>query len=111
MNLQTIKSLSGQDEYVLLPIGIYEIFQERIEEEMIGLEIKKGEETDYVPFDPADYIQNPIALARLKAGVKQGQLAQHMGVSQAYVSKLENADTVSDRALEKVLAALKEMKR
>lgn len=59
-----------------------------------------------VPFDPADYVSNPVALARMRAGVKQVELARRMGVSQAYVSKLEGAKRVSKEALAKALEAL-----
>ena len=61
----------------------------------------------YEPFDPADFVQNPVALARMRAGVKQVELAKRMDVSQAYVSKLEHADTISEKALKRVQEALK----
>ena len=107
MNLQVIKNVDGQDEYVLLPVGVYESLREQIEDELSVLDIKKGQEDDYQTFDPADFIQNPVALSRMKAGVKQVDLARKMDVSQAYVSKLEHAETVSEAALERVLEALK----
>lgn len=61
----------------------------------------------YEPFDPADFVKNPVALARMKAGIKQIELARRMGVSQAYISKLEHADTVAENALTRVLNVLK----
>ena len=108
MNLQVIKGIDGQDEYVLLPVGIYEALRGQIEEELSELEIHKGQEEDYEPFDPADFVQNQVALARMKAGVKQVELARRMDVSQAYVSKLEHSETVSASALKLVKDALKE---
>ena len=41
---------------------------------------------DYAPFDPADYVDNPIALARIKAGIAQAELAKRMKVTQAYAT-------------------------
>ena len=108
MNLQVIKGIDGQDEYVLLPVGVYEALRGRIEAELSELEIHKGQEEEYEPFDPADFVQNPVALARMKAGVKQVELARRMDVSQAYVSKLEHSETVSATALKRVQNALKE---
>lgn len=67
-----------------------------------------GQEEDYEPFDPADFVKNPVALARMKAGVKQVELARRMDVSQAYVSKLEHLETVPESALKRVQNALKE---
>jgi hypothetical protein len=107
MNLQIIKGTDGQDEYVLLPVGVYESLREQIEDELSVLDIQTGQEEEYEPFNPADFVQNPVALARMKAGVKQVDLASKMDVSQAYVSKLEHAQTVSKTALERVIEALK----
>lgn len=45
--------------------------------------------SDYVTFDLADYADNPIALARIKADITQEGLAKRMKVTQAYISKIE----------------------
>ena len=42
---------------------------------------------DYIPFDPANYISNPVALARIKAYVSQKELAKRMHVLQAYINE------------------------
>lgn len=107
MNLQIIKGVNGQDEYVLLPVGVYESLREQIEDELSVLDLSKGQKEEFVPFDPADFVQNPIALARMKAGIKQVDLARKMEVSQAYISKLEHAETVSESAVNRVLDALR----
>ena len=107
MNLQIIKGMDGKEEYVLLPVQVFKALQEQIEDELIGLGIEAGQQEEYDPFDPADYVQNPIALARMKAGIKQIDLANRMGVSQAYISKLEHAEVVSDNNLNRVRKALK----
>ena len=94
MNLQIIKSLNGENEYVLLPIDIYTSWQKQI----------KG--NDYVTFDLKDYVDNPVALARIKLKITQETLAKQMDVTQAYISKLEAQAKVSAKVLQKVNAAL-----
>ena len=111
MNLQTIKDVQGRAEYVLLPVQIYDVLQEQIDGALSGLETWAHPNEDYVDFDPADYVKNPVALARLQARVKQVDLAGYMKVTQSYISKLEHADHVSDEALQKILAALQEIKK
>lgn len=69
------------------------------------------DKNNYVPFDAADYVDNPVALVRIKACVKQEQLAALMKVSQAYISKIENQDKVTAKLLHKVKAALEKHKK
>jgi len=76
-----------------------------------GLEAWVDQEEVYVHFDPADYVENPVALARLQAQVKQSDLSRYMEVTQSYISKLEHADQVSSEALQKVKAALQDMRK
>lgn len=107
MNLQTIKSLDGKDEYVLLPVAVYKALQEEIEDEITGLEESAEKGGEYVPFVLEDYVDNPVALARMKAHISQKELAQRLGVSQAYISKIERQERVTPRLLEKVENILK----
>ena|SRR3990167_4809257 len=102
MNLQVIKSVEGRDEYVLLPINIYNALHNEINRRLN--KIKSN--TDFVTFDPADYVDNPIALARIKANMTQEELAKRMGVTQAYISKIEAQDKVTPKILQKVKIAL-----
>jgi hypothetical protein len=52
MNLQTIKSIDGRVEYVLLPIAAYQALRHQITEQL-----KQAKENDdYEVFDPADYV-------------------------------------------------------
>ena len=67
---------------------------------------KMPNKIDYVPFDPADYIDNPVALPRIKMGISQEELAGRMGVSQAYIRKIEIQDKVTAKMMQKVNAAL-----
>ena len=102
MNLQVIKSIDGKDEYVLLPVGVYNALRDQIHERIR----KTKDRADYVAFDPADYVDNPIALARIRAGITQEALAKKMGVTQAYISKIETQDQITAKLLQKVKLAL-----
>ena len=106
MTLQTIKSLDGKTEYVLLPVEIFAVLQRPIEKELKRLK-KRSKDDDYVVFDPADYIDNPVALARLKHHLRQSELAELLGVSQAYISKVEKQLAVSPQFVSRVKEALK----
>jgi ribosome-binding protein aMBF1 (putative translation factor) len=95
--------MNGKTQYVLLPIIVYRILQDQIDEQLTNIE------SDYVPFKPEDYIKNQIVLARIKAGIKQAELARLLNVSQAYISKIEYEDYhVTERLLKKVKTALKQ---
>ncbi len=101
MNLQTIKSLDGKVEYVLLPVATYNALHPQITEQL-----KHQDNEDYELFNPADYIDNPVALTRIQAGLTQEELAKQMGVTQAYISKIENQEKVTFKMLSKVKQAL-----
>ena len=102
MTLQKIKSIQGKDEYVLLPIAVYRVLKDQIEKELAACEANQSDEQAYEPFVLEDYVDNPVALARIKAGITQEQLAQRLGVSQAYISQIERRDTVTNKMLERV---------
>lgn len=105
MTLQTIKSVDGKVEYVLLPVAVYKALKQPIEKELARLGAPT-EDDDFVPFDPSDYVDNPVALARIKAHVRQTELAKRLGVSQAYISKVERQANVSPKFLARVKAVL-----
>ncbi|MDP1559238.1 MAG: helix-turn-helix transcriptional regulator [Nitrosomonas sp.] len=107
MTLQKIKSIHGKDEYVLLPVAIYRALKDQIEKELAACETSQGVEQAYEPFILEDYLDNPVALARIKAGITQEQLAQRLGVSQAYVSQLERRTQVTNKMLERVHIAIR----
>ena len=104
MNLQTIKSLDGKVEYVLLPVAAYHALRRQITEQLKHAQ----ENEDYEVFDPSDYIDNPVALARIQAGITQEELAKLMNVTQAYVSKIENQEKVTPKMMQKVTKAIGE---
>jgi len=104
--LQTIRSVDGKPEYVLLPVGVYNLLRDQI-----GLALKsKHNICDYVPFEVKDYVDNPIALARIHAGLTQEELAKRMKVTQAYISKLEKQDKVTAKVVKKVKEAIDKFK-
>jgi ribosome-binding protein aMBF1 (putative translation factor) len=105
MSLQRIKSLSGKDEYILLPVAIYKVLKDEIDSELAHR--RKVIDSDYVPFVLEDYVDNPIALARMKANLTQEQLAERLGVSQAYVSKIERQESVTPALLDRATKAIR----
>jgi DNA-binding XRE family transcriptional regulator len=107
MNLQKIKSLNGKDEYVLLPVAVYEALKTEIQDELAHAKPKTAADEKYVPFVLEDYVDNPVALARIKAHLTQRQLAEHMGVSQAYISKVERQHDVTPALLDRAIQAIR----
>ena len=101
MSVNIIKSLDGE-EYVLLPVRVYRALRKSIEKKLA-----EKDDADYVPFELEDYVDNPVALARIKANMTQEELAQRINVSQAYISKVERQNKVSAKLLERVKKALK----
>jgi DNA-binding XRE family transcriptional regulator len=106
LNLQVIKSLSGKPEFVLIPVAVYNALREEIEDEIAGLEAAAEKGGEYTPFALQDYVDKPVALARMKANVTQQELAKRLGVSQAYISKVERQEKVTPKLLAKVNGAL-----
>ena len=106
MTLQKIKSIHGKDEYVLIPMAVYRTLKEQIEKELAACEANQDAEQAYEPFVLEDYVDNPVALARIKAGITQEELAQRLGVSQAYVSQIERRSQVTNKMLERVHIAI-----
>ncbi len=102
MNLQTIKSIEGKVEYVLLPIAAYNALSQELIEQLENFHNHE----DYEVFDPADYVDNPVALARIEAGMTQKELAERMQVTQAYISKIESQRKLSLKTLKKVKTAI-----
>ena len=101
MSVNIIKSLDGE-EYVLLPVRVYRALRNSIEKKLA-----EKNDAEYVPFELEDYVDNPVALVRIKADMTQKELAQRMNVSQAYISKVERQDKVTIKLLERIKKALK----
>ncbi len=101
MSVNIIKSLDGE-EYVLLPVRVYRALRKSIEKKL-----SEKDDVDYIPFKLEDYVDNPVALARIKANLTQEELARRMNVSQAYISKVERQDKATLRLAERVKKALK----
>lgn len=98
MNLQRIKAIDGRDEYVLLPVGAYEFLKKQIDQVL---------NQDYTKFELEEYVKNPVAIARIHAGLTQEELAERLEVSQAYISKIENQLTVPLKLMQKIKTKLK----
>lgn len=96
MNINTIKTIDGQ-EFVLLPIRCYKSLKTQIDKY-----IAQEEDDEYVPFVLEDYVSNPVALARINAGVTQKELAKLLKVTQAYISKLESSKRISAKVMLRV---------
>ena len=107
LKLQIIKSIFGKPEFVLIPVAVYNALRDQIEDELVGFEAAAEKGTDYVPFGLEDYVDSPIALARIKANVTQKELAKRLGVTQAYISKVEHQSRITPKLLVKVKAALR----
>lgn len=106
--LQTIKNTSGNPEYVLLPIELYNSLKKDIDQ-IIN---KTSKESNYAIFNPADFIKNPLALARMRAGITQTLLAKYLKVSQAYISKIENDEyNVTEKLYAKVKKVIDKLVR
>lgn len=101
-NIQVINSLEGKPEYVLIPFRVYTALRKEIEKRVAA----GAKQDDYIPFELEDYVDNPVALARIKASMTQDQLAQRLGVSQAYISKLEKQSRVTAKVLSNVQSVL-----
>ncbi|MDB5397964.1 MAG: hypothetical protein JWM91_5470 [Rhodospirillales bacterium] len=101
---EKIEPAGGAPGYVQIPLAVYQRLRSQIEHEIAAL--NQAGDDDTLPFRPEDYVSNPIALARIKARLTQVELAERMGVSQAYISKVEGKTQVSAKVLQKVHQAL-----
>ncbi|MGH8501343.1 MAG: helix-turn-helix domain-containing protein [Gammaproteobacteria bacterium] len=68
----------------------------------------RGNDDELIPFAVGDFIRNPIRVLRIEAGLRQEQLAERLGVSQGYVSRIEGRNfKVTDAMLKRVKQAVK----
>jgi len=65
---------------------------------------------DYVLFELTDYVDNPVALARINADITQEELSKRIDVTQAYINKLEAQSKVTGKVLKKIKAAIESKK-
>jgi DNA-binding XRE family transcriptional regulator len=98
--IQVIKATDGTPEYVLLPLAVYNSLRKTIDAALAR------NEGDYIPFKLDDYVDNPVALARIKAGLTQEQLAERLGVTQAYISKIEAQAHATPKLMQRVTEAI-----
>ncbi|MBN2690074.1 MAG: helix-turn-helix domain-containing protein [Gammaproteobacteria bacterium] len=106
--LQTIKGINGKPEYILLPVFVYKKLHDLIDQELQN----KDQESEYVDFKPEDFVKNELALMRMRCRVTQSALAEELGVSQAYISKIERDDyEVSSDNVSRVKVALDKLSK
>jgi len=82
-----------------IPMAIYQALKEPIEALL-------EDEEEYILFEPANYVENPVALARIKAHITREELAQRLDVSKGYIAKIEHSALVTDKMLARVKAVL-----
>lgn len=107
MTIQVIKK-NEKTDYVIIPYDEFLAFADKdlIDATYIQEILQDPVEGEMTNFDFADYVDNPIQLARLRTGLTQKELADKMEVTQAYISKLERSKRVSPKALKKVTDTL-----
>ena len=103
MSIQVVKKKQRVD-YVIIPYDEFITYANEglIEAAYIQDILTNPVDGEIMDFDFGNHVDNPVQLRRLRAGFTQKELAEKLGVTQAYVSKLERAQTVSAKALKKV---------
>lgn len=103
MSIQVIKKKQKAD-YVIIPYDEFIAYanEDLIDAAYIQDVLSDPVEGQLLDFDFADYVDNPVHLKRLNAGLTQKELAEKMGVTQAYISKLEKSESVTAKTLKKV---------
>ncbi|GAB6040802.1 helix-turn-helix domain-containing protein [Endothiovibrio diazotrophicus] len=81
-------------------------------EEYLRLTGKPDDENELIPFQVGSYVENPVKAMRIEAGIRQEELADRLGVSQGYISKIERrSHKVTGRLMARVEEALKAGRR
>lgn len=76
--------MDGKVEHVPLPVVTYHALRHQITEQLKHPQ----ENEDYQVFAPADYIDNPVALARIHAGITKDVLRRPTSVKLKTKKKL-----------------------
>src|SRR3569833_1587005 len=97
--VQVIASLDSKPEYVLIPYQVYRALMTQVDD---ALNQNSADECAYAPFRVETYVDNPVALARIKARLSQEELARRLGVRQTYIRKIKNQKSVTAKTLTKV---------
>lgn len=94
-----------QPEFAVIPWSEYQRLCKQAAEQIT----RPADESDndYLDFDLAHYITNPIRRLRVKAGCTQSHIAKTLGVSQAYIAKIEHEDyQPTPELIERIKSAL-----
>ena len=70
MKLQTIRSINGADEYILVPAKVYKRLDVNTRRAITRASRRVNANDQYHVFNPAEYVDQPVVLARLRAGVR-----------------------------------------
>ena len=74
---------NGKPRFVVLPYADYVA--------LTGDDVKHmPDDNEFVPFILSDYIKNPIRIMQIEAGINQKELANRLGVTQGYVSRIQS---------------------
>lgn len=66
-----------------------------------------SDDNEKIPFLLANYILNPIRVARIQANLSQQNLAERLKVTQGYISRIEGRNfKVSDKLMLKIKSVL-----
>lgn len=95
----------GKPAFAVIPYEEYLALTEQ------GGKSTRNDDDEYVPFVLSDYINNPVRVARIEAGINQEELAKRLGVTQGYISKIEGRNhKVSDKLMKRVKNILSDPK-
>lgn len=106
MKLQTIKNINGADEYILVPAKVYARLTVSTRRAITRATRRVNANDQYHVFNPEDYVDQPVILARLRAGVSQVDLAARLGVGLSILKRVEAKNLCAATFLEAVRRAL-----
>ncbi|MGF1643768.1 MAG: helix-turn-helix domain-containing protein [Thiotrichales bacterium] len=98
MNAQIIER-NGKPEYAVVPIDDYRVLVEKAEmlDDVTAFDSARTDlaagEDELIPSSVAEAIlagENPVRVWRMHRGLSQTQLAERIGISQAYLAQIEN---------------------
>lgn len=88
MTLHKIKSVQRKDKYVLLAKVTYHTLKDQIGKELTAFKTNKDAEHTKESCVLEDYVDNPVDLTRIKAGIAEEKLVRQLGLSQALMNVL-----------------------
>ncbi len=108
MKLQTIRSINGADEYILVPAKVYKRLDVNTRRAITRASRRVNANDQYHVFNPAEYVDQPVVLARLRAGVSQIDLAARLGVGLSVLKRVEAKSLCAATFLDAVRRVLRD---